>query len=63
MTNDCFETEPTINRSTAFNPEVPHIIKSTPNSFANFLGIIALGDPNSKRVSTFVTPAREATSL
>jgi translation elongation factor P/translation initiation factor 5A len=35
-------------------PEVPHIIKSTPNSLANFLGIIALGEPNSKRVSTTI---------
>jgi hypothetical protein len=43
--------------------EVPHIIKSTPNSLANFLGIIALGEPNSKRVSTLVTPLLKQLSL
>ena len=57
------ETEPTIKRSTALRPDVPLIIKSAPTSGAIFLGIIAFGEPNSKRVSTFVTPAFVATSL
>ena len=34
------DTDPTIKRSTALSPDVPHIIKSASTSAANFLGII-----------------------
>src|SRR5699024_11601936 len=57
------DTEPTMNRSTALRPEVPHIIKSASTSAANFLGIIAFGDSNSKRVSASGTPRVVATLL